>query len=210
MGIPVLLTGNSGTGKSTSLRNFAEDEITIINVLGKPFPFKKKFKYVVETDSYKKIKQVFENPPTKSIIIDDAGYLITNRFMKGHSSQGAGNSIFDFYNKLADDFWSLIFNDIRKLPNDSIVYLVMHEDTDDFGNIKPKTIGKLLDDKVNIPGMCTVVIRSIFENSKYCFKTNTDGNDICKSPIGMFDDKLIENDLHIVDQKIRNFFFDAE
>lgn len=207
MGIPVLLIGNSGTGKSTSLRNFGTEEVAIINVLGKPFPFRNQFKYTKKTDDYEVVKKFFAKCPVKTIVIDDAGYLITNQFMRGHSTFGKGNDIFSFYNSIADKFWNLIFTEISKLPDDYIVYIIMHEDTDDYGNIKPKTIGKVLDDKVNIPGLCTAVLRSVCENGRYYFKTNSDGNDACKSPMGMFQDKLIDNDLKAVNDIIRDFFF---
>lgn len=206
MGIPVLITGKSGSGKSTSLRSFGEDEIGIINVVGKPMPFRKQFKYIKKTDSYAVVKAFLTKCPVKSIVIDDAGYLMTNQFMKGHASQGAGNAIYSFYNQIGDDFWQVLISIINTLPEDVIVYIIMHEDTDDFGNIKPKTIGKMLDEKVNIPGMFTLVLRSVYENGSYFFKTNTDGIDVCKTPMGMFEEKYIDNDLKAVDQTIRKYY----
>ena len=206
MGIPVLITGKSGSGKSTSLRNFGEEEIGIINVVGKPMPFRKQFKYIKKTDSYAVVKAFLTKCPVKSIVIDDAGYLMTNQFMKGHASQGAGNAIYSFYNQIGDDFWQVLISIINTLPEDVIVYIIMHEDTDDFGNIKPKTIGKMLDEKVNIPGMFTLVLRSVYENGSYFFKTNTDGIDVCKTPMGMFEEKYIDNDLKAVDETIRKYY----
>lgn len=206
MGIPVLITGKSGSGKSTSLRSFGEKEIGIINVVGKPMPFRKQFKYIKKTDSYAVVKAFLTKCPVKSIVIDDAGYLMTNQFMKGHASQGAGNAIYSFYNQIGDDFWQVLISIINTLPEDVIVYIIMHEDTDDFGNIKPKTIGKMLDEKVNIPGMFTLVLRSVYENGSYFFKTNTDGIDVCKTPMGMFEEKYIDNDLKAVDQTIRKYY----
>ena len=84
---------------------------------------------------------------------------------------------------------------------------MMHTDTDDFGNLKPKTVGKLLDDKVSIEGMCTVVLRSVYADSKYVFMTNKeDDRDIEKSPLGMFEDREIDNDLKMVDNTIREYY----
>ncbi len=82
----------------------------------------------------------------------------------------------------------------------------MHEDTDDDGNIKPKTIGKLLDDKVNIQGMFTVCIRSVFENGQYIFKLKTNGQDCVKTPFGMFNQDSIENDLKAFDKVVREYY----
>lgn len=148
MGIGVLIIGKSGSGKSTSLRNFKSDEVGIINVISKPLPFKNvNGLKTVDTDNYADVKKVIEGSKTPSIVIDDAGYLITNQFMRKHSNAGGGNAVFSLYNDIADSFWNLT-EQIKKLPNNKIVYILMHEDKNDFGDIKPKTIGKLIDDKV--------------------------------------------------------------
>ncbi len=203
MGIPVLIMGKSGSGKSTSLRNF--ENVGLINVLGKPLPFKNSVKSVT-TDDYATVLKVLNSCEAKSIVIDDAGYLMTNQFMRGHSSEGKGNGIFTFYNDLGDKFWGLIRFVVKTLPEDKIVYFVMHEDKNEFGDIKPKTIGKMLDDKVCIEGMFTIAIRAMISNGKYVFKTLSDGSDICKSPLGMFDTLEIDNDLALVDSRIREYY----
>ena len=205
MGIPVLLLGKSGSGKSASLRNFQPGEVGIINVLGKPLPFKGKLPSVI-TDSYDMVYAVISKSKTDSIVIDDAGYLMTNQFMRGHASTGAGNAIFSFYNDLGDRFWSLVRFVVEQTPENKIVYFIMHEDKNDFGDIKPKTIGKMLDEKVCVEGMFTIVIRSVLSNGKHVFKTQTDGFDVCKTPIGMFEQSEIDNDLKLVDTTIREYY----
>ena len=112
---------------------------------------------------------------------------------------------FDKYNELANNFWNLI-QGIKEVQGGKTVYLIMHEDTDDDGNVKPKTIGKLLDDKVNIQGMFTVCLRSMFENGNYIFRLKTNGQDCVKTPIGMFTDEEMENDLKKVDEIIRDYY----
>lgn len=144
-------------------------------------------------------------PDQDSIVIDDAGYLIVNMFMKGHSNTGSGNAVFGFYNKVGDSFWNLV-EFVKSLPEHKIVYFIMHEDKNDFGDVKPKTIGKILDEKVCLEGMFTVVLRSVMESDRYVFKTQTNGLDVCKSPIGMFDASEIDNDLKIVDAAIRDYW----
>ena len=205
MAIPVLIIGKSGGGKSTSLRNCVDNENwNLINVLGKPLPFKGKIPSVA-TDDYTQVMKCLAGSTAHSIVIDDAGYLITNYFMKNHSSKGQGNAIFTMYNTLADNFWNLV-EFIKKLPDDKIVYIIMHEDTDDYGNVKPKTIGKLLDEKICLEGMFTIVLRCIQENGKHLFVTQADGGAVSKSPMGMFEELEIDNDLLYVDNKIREYY----
>lgn len=205
MGLPVLIIGKSGSGKSASLRNFDPNEIGLINVLSKPLPFKNNFKYIV-TDEYPKIKGALKNAKVNTLIIDDAGYLLTNMFMREHSSKGQGSAVFDLYNKIGDRFWELINYVQYQLPEDRIVYIFMHEEKSDFGDIRPKTIGKMLNEKVCVEGMFTIVLRSTMEDNKYVFRTHTSGLDVTKTPMGMFDSDYIENDLKKVDGIIREYY----
>ena len=206
MAIPVLIIGKSGSGKSTSLRTCVDnDNFNVINVLNKPFPFRGKIKSA-STDDYNQVMKWLIQSPARSIVIDDAGYLITNMFMKGHSNAGAGNAVFSFYNKIGDHFWNLIEFIKNSVPEEKIVYIIMHEDTDDFGNIRPKTIGKLLDEKVCIEGMFTIVLRCITESGKHYFVTQTTENDVAKTPVDMFKDVKIDNDLLLVDKTIRKYY----
>ena len=209
MAIPVLIIGKSGSGKSTSLRNCTNNpEWNLVNVLNKPLPFKGKIPSVV-TDDYQQVMKSLAGSKAHSIVIDDAGYLITNYFMKNHSSKGAGNAIFSMYNTLADNFWNLI-EFIKKLPDDKIVYIIMHEDINDFGDIKPKTIGKMLDEKICLEGMFTIVLRCVQENGKHLFITQADGGAVSKSPMGMFETLEIDNDLALVDKTIREYYAESE
>ena len=205
MGECVFVYGKSGSGKSRSLINFGEDEIFLVNTIGKRLPFRSKFKYEIKTDDFGKIINGLRKMPTKTAVIDDSGYLMTNAFMRGHSAPKSGSSTFDLYNDIADSFWSLITVIKNELPDDVIVYMIMHEDTTDYGETKLRTIGKLLSEKVCIEGMSTVVLRCIVRDGKHLFLTQSDGSDISKSPEGMFD-REIENDLKSVDSKIREFW----
>ena len=205
MGECVFVYGKSGSGKSRSLINFSEDEIFLVNTIGKRLPFRSKFKYEIKTDDFSKIANGLRKMPTKTAVIDDSGYLMTNAFMRGHSAPKSGSSTFDLYNDIADSFWSLITVIKNELPDDVIVYMIMHEDTTDYGETKLRTIGKLLSEKVCIEGMSTVVLRCVVRDGKHLFLTQSDGSDISKSPEGMFD-REIENDLKSVDSKIREFW----
>ncbi len=203
MAVPVLIIGKSGSGKSTSLRNCTEG-FNLIKVLDKPLPFKGKIPSGT-SDNYATVMKWLDGAKEKSIVIDDAGYLITNQFMNSHSAAGKGNGVFALYNDIGDKFWSLIQFIIAKLPANKIVYLMMHEDTNDFGDIKPKTIGKMLDDKVCVEGMFTIVLRCVCENNKHKFITQSEGGAVSKSPIDMFELE-IDNDLKLVDEKIRDYW----
>lgn len=206
MGIGVLIIGKSGSGKSTSLRNFKSEDVGVINVISKPLPFKNTNGLkTVDTDNYADIKKVIEGSKTKSIVIDDAGYLITNQFMRKHANAGGGNAVFSLYNDIADNFWNLT-ETVKKLPDDKIVYFIMHEDKNDFGDIKPKTIGKLIDEKVCLEGLFSIVLRAKKVDKNYYFFTQSTENDVAKSPMGMFEDLYIENDLKNVDNIIREFY----
>ena len=201
----VMLIGKSGSGKSTSMRNFAKDELALINVNQKPLPFKGSFDSTLETQQYDPIMKAIGQTKKKAIVIDDAGYLITSQFMKGHR-ESKGNSVFELYNSIADNFYTLIKYCLERVDKDKVVYFVMHEDKNDFGETKPKTIGKLLDEKVCIEGLFTIVLRAECKDGDYIFHTKTDGTDVTKSPIGMFDSETIENDLKLVDEKIREYY----
>ena len=203
MGMPVLILGKSGSGKSASMRNFKKNDFGLINVIGKPLPFRSDIE-PFKTDDYGKVKNALLKSKTDTLVVDDAGYLITNMFMKGQGKK-KGNAIFEFYSDLATKFWDLIEFINHQLPDERIVYLIMHEDSNDVGETKPKTIGKMLDDKVCVEGLFTIVLRAFNDNGKYLFRTQTNGLDVSKSPMGMFNNE-IDNDLKTVDDTIREFY----
>lgn len=201
----ILVYGKSGSGKSRSLKNFAEDEILFVNVISKRLPFQKKFNYELKTTDYNLIKGKLKAMPCKIAVIDDAGYLMTNTFMAGHSNPKGGSSTFDLFNSIGDDFWNLIQFIKLALPEDVRVYIMMHEISNDIGEVKVRTIGKLLDEKVCIEGMFTVCLHCMTNGQKHYFKTQGGSNDIAKSPEDMFELE-IENDLKMVDDRIVEFY----
>lgn len=206
MATPILVIGKSGSGKSTSLRNCTESsDWNLIRVLNKPLPFKGKIDGW-KTDDYQTLMKCLISSKAKNIVIDDAGYLITNMFMKGHSSAGGGNGVFALYNNIGDYFWQLIQFIVDKVPEDKIVYVIMHEDKNEFGDIRPKTIGKLIDEKVCLEGMFTIVLRCIEESGKHLFVTQASDGAVSKSPIGMFETLTIDNDLLLVEKAVREYY----
>ena len=202
----VLIMGKSGSGKSTSLRNCSGNpDWNLIRVINKPLPFKGKINGW-KTDDYQTIMKCLIQSKANNIVIDDAGYLLTNMFMRGHSNAGKGNDIFVFYNKVGDSFWNLITFIMETVPQDKIVYIMMHEDKNDFGDVKAKTIGKMIDDKVCLEGMFTIVLRCIEESGKHLFVTQASDGAVSKSPIGMFETLTIDNDLLLVEKAIRDYY----
>ena len=206
MGIPVIIYGKSGAGKSRSLINFKDDEIYLVNVISKPLPFKGKFKYTTKTDDPTVIMSglsMMRDKGIKTAVVDDFGYVMTNMFMRGH---GSGDQ-FKLFNNIGDAVWNLInFIQSPAVAPDVIVYLIMHEDIADDGSNKLRTIGKLLDQKVCIEGMCTVVLHAVIKGDRHLFETQSNGATIAKSPEGMFGDVEIENDLKAVDIAIRKYW----
>ncbi len=200
MGIPVMILGESGSGKSTSMRNFKAGEIGIINVGKKPLPFRSQIK-PFNSDDYSKIVTVMQKATTKSIVIDDCQYLMANEFMRNAKVTG-----FQKFTDIALNFWSLVQIVIDQLPEDVIVYFLGHIERDANGNEKFKTIGKMLDEKITIEGLFTIVLKTVVSDGKYQFSTQTNGMDTVKSPLGMFDEPLIENDLKMVDETIRDYY----
>lgn len=201
MGECILCYGKSGSGKSRSLLNFKEDEIFLVNTIGKRMPFSKQFKYELKSDNIQLIREKLKAMPCKVAVIDDAGYLMTNTFMRSH---GKGDQ-FQLYNTIGDTMWGLFRFIKTDLPDDVLVYVMMHEESDDFGNTKLRTIGKLLDQKVCLEGMVTICLHCIAKGKEHVFVTNSNGLGIEKSPEGMFDFE-ISNDLKLVDDTIRNYW----
>lgn len=201
MAITCFILGQSGTGKSASLRNFKSDEILHINVMKKPLPFKGSFAETYNGDNYVDIAKAINNTKKKVIVIDDAQYLMANEFMRRSSEIG-----FQKFTDIANNFWTLINSINNDVPGDVIAYFLMHTDTDDTGREKAKTIGKLLDEKICIEGMTSIVLKTAVKDGVYTFTTQNNGRDTVKSPLGMFATFEIENDLKVVDTTIRQYW----
>lgn len=200
MGLPVLILGFSGSGKTTSLRNFGAEELALVNVNGKYLPFRGRFSQQLVSDNTAEIANFIKSAKAKVIAVDDSQYIMVNEFMRRAKETG-----YQKFTDIGKNFWDLV-SLVRTLPEDVIVYFLNHIETGDDGRQKVKTVGKLLDEKTNIEGMFTIVLKTVVMDGKYFFATQTDGADPCKSPMGLFDKVLIPNDLKMVDETIRTYY----
>lgn len=199
MGTPVLILGESGSGKSCSLRNFNENEIGIFNVAGKPLPFRKHLP-AVENASYTDIIKGLRLGKVKTYVIDDSQYLMAFEMFDRAKEMG-----YNKYTDIALNFRNLIDFVMRNTPKDYIVYFLHHTETTDTGKIKAKTNGKMLDNQLTLEGLFSIVLLCKTDGQQHYFETQSDGFTTCKSPMGMFDNK-IDNDLKFVDTTIREYY----
>ncbi len=203
MGTVVFILGRSGTGKSYSMRNFQPNELAVINVQGKILPFRNGATFPLKnTDDAVQIVKDMKAAANcvKTIVIDDFQYLMANEFMRRSSERG-----YDKFTEIARHAWDVV-DAVRTLPNDVIVYIMCHVDTDNDGTERLKTIGKMLDEKIVLEGMSTIVLKTNVSDGTYTFVTQNNGKDTVKSPAGMFPSYAIDNDLKYVDEKIRNYY----
>jgi len=199
MGVSVLILGHSGSGKSTSLRNFEEGEIGIFNVAGKPLPFRKKLKKL-DKCAYNQIHMSLAKNALRAYVIDDANYLMAFQNFRLAKQSGYGK-----FTDMAVNFEQLLeaANDTNE---DTIVYFLMHPDYDEAGRMKAKTIGKMLDNQLTIEGMFPIVLLAESDDAGFHFVTKSDGSTPVKAPMGMFEEAKIDNDLKAVDAAIREYW----
>lgn len=204
MATAVLIMGESGSGKSASLRNFAPNEISVFNVTSKPLPFKQGKTKIPKIDNatYADIANALANPNKRAYVIDDAGYLLSFEMFKRANETG-----YSKFTDMAKNFFDMLDFINTKLPNDIIVYITMHtEDDSEMHKTKAKTIGKMIDQNLNLEGLFVIVLRAMQTEEGYKFITRDDRVSTAKSPMGMFESDKIDNDLKEVDRIIREYY----
>ena len=215
MSVPIMILGESGTGKSTSLRNLNPADVLLIQAVKKPLPFKAKdwkeakkenpSGSIFHSDHSETIVKAMHRTSKPIIIIDDFQYIMSNEFMRRVTDKEAGNQAFAKYNEIARSAWDILMA-ASALPDYKRVYILAHTQTDDFGKTKIKTIGKLLDEKITPEGLLTIVMRSLVINERYVFSTKNSGNDTVKTPMALFEDLHIDNDLKVIDDAIVEYY----
>lgn len=199
MGIPVLILGESGSGKSTSMRNFDPSELTVFNVANKLLPFRKKLN-VINNAGYGTIGKELQKQEKKIYVIDDSQYLLAFELFNRAKEKG-----YDKFTDIAVRFEKMLDYIIKGTPDDCIVYLLHHCETTDTGKIKAKTVGKMLDNQLTVEGLFSIVLYAFVEDDKHLFRTTNDGFCPAKAPMGMFE-PIIDNDLKFVDTTIREYY----
>ena len=201
MGVPILIEGESGSGKTFSIRNFKPSEVGIFSVEKGRLPFKGDFK-VKKRATYKDINVIFKEPKLKRYVIDDSQFLMVNQLFDRAKEVG-----YQKYTDLAVDMRNLVHNVNYLLPDDVIVYFLHHTETDpNTGRIKAKTVGKMIDQYLTLEGCFDIVLLAETDGKEHYFITQSDGTTTAKSPYGMFDSIRIDNDLAAVDAKVREFW----
>ena len=213
MATPIMIVGESGTGKSTSMRNLSTESTAIIQVINKRLPFKNNFQRrtaenpqgtLMVSDNAAMISKAvigFAKYGFENIIIDDFQYLMANEFMKRSEEKG-----FQKFNDIAKNAWSVI-RAAQSVPENACIYFITHSQVDDAGITKAKTVGKLLDDKITLEGLFTMVLGSYRDNDgNYRFHTQNNGSNTVKSPMCMFDSESIDNDLQQITLKINEYY----
>ena len=199
MGVPVLVIGASGSGKTYSLKNFEPNEVSIFSVEKSRLPFQKKLPVMAHATYFEIEKVLSGELAKKSYVIDDSQYLLVNESFDRAKENG-----FSKWTDIALHFRNLIHFINHNLPDDVIVYFLHHSEETD-GKTKAKTIGKLLDNQLTVEGCFDVVLLAQMFDGQHCFITQSDGYTTAKSPEGMFNPR-IPNDLKAVDVAIRNYY----
>lgn len=211
MSFPVMILGESGSGKTSSLRSLDPGKTLLIQALPKPLPFPsrdwKKFSpeggSIYRSDRHSAIQQAIQAAPNygkEIVVLDDFQYVMANEFMRRSAEKG-----FDKFTEIGREAWETLCLAMGQ-DSPTRIYFLWHTETTPEGRVKSKTIGKMLDEKITIEGMFSIVLRCFVMDQRHVFSTVTNGADPVKTPVGMFSEPLIDNSLSLVDQAITNFY----
>lgn len=181
------------------MRNYKAGELLVFNVANKPLPFRTKLDSVPRA-TYESIGKALKENQYKTYAIDDSQYLMAFELFSRAKETGYGK-----FTDIAVRFQNMISYIVERLPDDRIVFLLHHTEQTDSGKIKAKTVGKMIDNQLTLEGLFSVVLLCQTDGTRHYFVTQSDGYTTAKSPMGLFD-REIDNDLKMVDQKIRSYY----
>lgn len=201
MGIAVLILGESGSGKTYSLKHMDPEKVGVFSVRKGtlPFPEGKSFK-IAKKASYEVIYKVLKNPTMKTYVVDDSQYLMVNEYFRKANDSG-----YQKYTSIGKNFSDLLEYIAYQVPDDVVVYFLHHTQITSDGRIKAKTVGQMLDNYLTLEGCVDVVLLAQTDGQTHYFMTQSDGSNTAKSPEGMFELK-IPNDLNFVNNRIREYY----
>lgn len=202
MSIPVLIIGEPGSGKSTSMRNFKRGELGVIQTIAKPLPFRANLEVARSRDIDKVSAWLRNDDKHNAMMVDDFGYLITDIYMRYSHGPEKLRDQYEVYKIIGAKVYNLVNGLMEDGRDDRVVYLTMHVERNAQGEIEPATVGKMLNEKVKLLGMFTIVIMAVCDGDRYKFVTN--GQPL-KSPPDMFEHEM-PNDLKAVDSTIREYW----
>lgn len=216
MGIPVLIIGKSGSGKTYSVKGYTQDKIGFISIEKGRLSFKSDLKvvkipkYFKEADGseivsyarlnaarYAWIENILRIGKVKTYAIDDSQYLLLNEMLDRSSEKG-----YDKFTDIAKNFRNLVHYVNESIDDDKIVFFLHHSETGQDNREKCKTIGKMLEEKVVIEGLFDVVLYC----SDHKFYTQSNETSTAKTPEGMFESVEIPNCLMDVEKAIRDYW----
>lgn len=200
MGIAVFILGESGSGKSYSVKGLDPKDCKIFSVKKGTLPFKEGKDYdIVKKADYVDIWKELKAPKKKCYVVDDSQYLMVGEFFRKAQDTG-----YKKYTDIGKNF-STLLETIENAPEDVIVYLLHHTQTTTDGKTKAKTVGQMLDNYLTLEGCVDVCLLTQTDGKEHYFITQSDGMTTAKSPEGMFDLKM-PNDLGVVDKAIRGYW----
>lgn len=195
----IFVLGNPGTGKSTSLRNLKKDQVSYITVTGKELPFRSDIK-PVPVRTMEEVKKMIVASKKPIVVIDDVNYLFTKEVFGASEKEDKWN----VYDKISKEFYQIVQSILNK-DTDQNFYLFGHLEDPDSSTLALKTLGQATRKNNNPEGWTNIVFESAVELDEFVFKVKTNGSGV-KSPMDMFSEATIANDLALINDKINKYY----
>jgi len=195
----IFVLGHPGTGKTSSLRNLKKEEVGYISVTGKELPFKTDIVPVV-AKSPTEVTALVIKSKKPTVVVDDVNYLFTFQVF-GRSQE---KDQFQVFRDIGNNFYKLVEAILNKETEQNI-YLFGHIELNDKNLVQLKTAGKTIRDNIAPEGLTNIVLEAVNDLGEFVFKVRSDGTGV-KSPIDMFEDGTVPNDLKLVNEAINKYY----